>query len=126
MSSALDILRKSIPDDKAYIGSVELPVDFDAINVLTGSANSKSLEVNFNNIREGKRLDLRPAGSKSKLASKIFGFYLKPAYEKQTAVNENLAVAFEEYKKLLDEEKYLVNRINELQVEILKLSSEQE
>ena len=54
----------------------------------------------------------------------MYGFYINPAVAKQNQLNASLAVVCDEYDKLRQERNALVDRINKLQAEILKLTQE--
>lgn len=124
MNNATEMIKANIPSEDELRGSVKIGVDFEKISLLAGSSADEELERVLGRIREDHTVVPQYRGFKEKLGGMMYGFYINPAVAKQNALNESLAVVCDEYAKLRQERNELVERLNSLQAEILKLSGE--
>ncbi len=124
MTDAVNIIKNNIPPEEELKGSVKIGVDFERINMLAGSGADEELERVLGRIRENHEVIPQYRGIKEKIGGMMYGFYINPAVSKQNQLNASLAVVCDEYDKLRQERNALVDRINKLQAEILKLTQE--
>ncbi len=125
MTDAVKIIKENIPSEDELKGNVKIGVDFDRISLLAGSTADEELERVLGRIRDDHEVIPQYRGFKEKLGGMMYGFYINPAVKKQNELNEKLAIVCDEYDKLRAERNSLVDRVNALQAEILKLSQEQ-
>jgi len=124
MGRAEEIIRQAIPSEADLIGKVSIAIDFESISPLTGAMGEDILEETYAELDKRKEVFMQYRSIREKIGGWLFGFYINPAVRKQNELNLKYKEFADEYRELCKERAELVDRVNNLQVEIMRCKQE--